>query len=119
MVGAPSGGGEIMAEDLPALSQEARPSNRVKAMPLREEPSRPTRLAGTWRRVHWPDEGRGPMERWPGVLLAGYLAGTAYVAAATRQWQAVPFIMLMGAGLAVVIASRARAAASERVATVG
>jgi cellulose synthase/poly-beta-1,6-N-acetylglucosamine synthase-like glycosyltransferase len=53
------------------------------------------------------------------VLLAGYLAVTACVAAATRQWQAVPFVVLMGAGLAVVIASRARAAASGRDATVG
>src|SRR5690349_7511994 len=49
------------AEDLPASSHVARPSKRVKAMPLRVLPSRPTWLASTSRRTHLFACGRGPM----------------------------------------------------------
>src|SRR5690349_5638185 len=48
LVPPPPGGGVTMAAMfLPVLSQVAPPSNWLKAIPLRVEPSRPTWLAGT------------------------------------------------------------------------
>src|SRR5262245_41660389 len=45
----------------PALSQVARPSNRVKDIPSSTTPSNSTRLAGTSSRTHCPDGGSSPM----------------------------------------------------------
>jgi len=48
-------------------SQVAWPSNREKPMPVIAPPSRPTALAGTSRRTHWPVAGRAPTKwrrRW-------------------------------------------------------
>ena len=45
----------------PAVSQVARPSNKLNAMPVIAALSSPTTLAGTSRRTHWPVGGSGPM----------------------------------------------------------
>src|SRR5450432_1192921 len=46
---------------LPARSQVARPSERVKAMPLSVLPSSPSRAAGTANRTHCPVVGNAPI----------------------------------------------------------
>ena len=52
---------QLLAVLREALSNVARPSYRVKAMPLRVEPSRPSWLAGTCSNTHCPAAGSGPM----------------------------------------------------------
>src|SRR5438552_5445783 len=45
---------------LPAASQVALPPNKVKDSPLRVLPSKPTCLARTSKRAHFPTAGNGP-----------------------------------------------------------
>ena len=51
---------EAVLLDLPEASQVTAPSKAEKSIAVTVWPSRPTALAGTTRRTHWPVAGREP-----------------------------------------------------------